>query len=71
MKKIILTGLSVLFFGVVTQAATPALKVVSASPKGQQNEMGRQAVNIHFNQPVVALGEESQFSSENCPIHII
>ena len=51
-------------------AATPALKVLSASPKGQQDEMGRQAVNVHFNQPVVKLAEQTAFSSSNCPLHI-
>lgn len=52
------------------QAAAPALKVLSASPKGAQGNMGRQAVNVHFNQPVVKLGEETAFSSKNCPLVI-
>ncbi len=51
-------------------AAAPALKVLSATPKGQLNYTGRIPVNLTFNQPVVALGEESEFSSENCPISI-
>lgn len=50
--------------------AAPALKVLSATPKGQLNYTGRQAVTVTFNQPVVALGEESAFSSEDCPISI-
>ena len=50
--------------------AAPALKVLSATPKGQLTYTGRQAVNITFNQPVVALGEESEFSSSDCPISI-
>lgn len=70
MKKFILTSISVLFFGVSLQAAAPALKIVSAWPKGQQDEMGRQAITINFNQPVVALGEETQFSSKHCPITV-
>lgn len=51
-------------------AAAPALKVLSATPKGQLTYTGRQAVNITFNQPVVALGEESAFSSADCPISV-
>lgn len=50
--------------------AAPALKVLSATPKGQLTYTGRQAVNITFNQPVVALGEGSEFSSSNCPISV-
>ena len=52
-------------------AATPnQLTVLSASPKGQQGAMERQAVSVHFNQAVAALGEESQFSSDKCPLQI-
>ena len=51
-------------------AAAPALKVLSASPKGQLSYTSRQAINITFNQPIVSLGEESEFSSDNCPISI-
>ncbi|MBO4675755.1 MAG: Ig-like domain-containing protein [Elusimicrobiaceae bacterium] len=46
------------------------LTVLSASPKGQLTEQTRQSIQIHFNQPVVALGEETQFSSQNCPLSI-
>lgn len=60
-------GLLISFSGIL-HAAAPALKVVSASPKGQQGELGRQAVQVHFNQPIVKLGENSAFSSENCPL---
>lgn len=67
MKKIIITSLFVLFLGAASLHAAPVLKVVSASPKGQQDSVGRQAINIHFNQPVVPLGEETQFSSADCP----
>ncbi len=44
------------------------LAVLSASPKGQLSEETRQSIQLHFNQPVVALGEETQFSSQNCPL---
>ena len=50
--------------------AAPALKVLSAAPKGQLNYTGRQAVTLTFNQPVAALGEKSKFASDNCPITI-
>ena len=50
--------------------AAPALKVLSATPKGQLNYTGRQAVNITFNQPVAKLGEASEFASKNCPIAV-
>ena len=50
--------------------AAPALKVLSATPKGQLTYTGRQAVNVTFNQPVVALGEESEFASQDCPLSI-
>ena len=51
-------------------AAPNALTVLSATPKGQQESLERQGVSVHFNQPVAALGEETQFSSANCPIQI-
>ncbi|MBQ3667368.1 MAG: Ig-like domain-containing protein [Elusimicrobiaceae bacterium] len=70
MKKSIFAG--VLIFLCAAQLwAAPALKVLAASPKGQQNDMGRQAINVHFNQPVVKLGEETAFSSKNCPLDIV
>ena len=67
--KISLLGMFLLG-SIQLQAAAPALKVLSASPKGQQQNMGRQAVNVHFNQPVVSLSEASQFAGDNCPISI-
>lgn len=70
MKKSILAG--ILIFNCAAQLwAAPALKVLSVSPKGQQDSIGRQAVNVHFNQPVVKLGEETAFSSKNCPLDIM
>lgn len=59
-----------LLFGAGVVQAAPALKVLSASPKGQQGQMDRQAVNVHFNQPVVALSEQSAFASQDCPLVI-
>ena len=47
--------------------ATP-LKVLSASPKGSLSESGRQAITISFNQPVVALSEQSELAGSNCPV---
>ncbi len=74
MKKytIILTTLFGLFVSLsgAAQAAVPALKVLSATPKGQQQETNRQAVQVHFNQPVVALSEQSAFSNQDCPFSI-
>ncbi len=69
-KNRVVVALLVLFAAVQSNAAAPALKVLSAAPKGQQGEMGRQEINVHFNQPVVALGEESQFASKDCPLTI-
>ncbi len=71
MKKIITTIFASLFLASGASAAVPVLKVLSAAPKGGLNEPGRQAVTIHFNEPVVALGEDSQFDTpENCPFTI-
>ncbi len=50
--------------------AAPALKVLSATPQGAVNYPGRQAVSVTFNQPVAALSEASQFSSDDCPLSI-
>ena len=69
-KKGIMVGILLFIGASYALAAAPTLKVVSASPKGQQNNMGRQAVNVHFNQPVVKLGEETAFSSATCPLMI-
>ena len=62
--------LSALFISAGSLSAAPALKILSATPKGQLNYTGRQAVSIAFNQPVAELGEGSQFSAEDCPISI-
>ena len=69
-KKWTIVGILLFTSATHTIAAAPALKIVSASPKGQQENMNRQAVNVHFNQPVVKLGEETAFSSANCPLSI-
>ena len=66
----ILVGLFFVVSGATALQAAPALKVLSAAPKGQQDQLGRQAVNVHFNQPVVKLGEKTQFSSADCPLTI-
>ena len=50
--------------------AAPALKVLSASPRGPLSYTARQAVSITFNQPVAKLDEKTAFSSENCPLSI-
>lgn len=50
--------------------AAPALKVLSAAPQGAVSYPGRQAVSVTFNQPVAALSEASQFSSEDCPVSV-
>ena len=44
-------------------AAAPALKILSASPKGKLYAGGRYPVSVSFNQPVAALGEKTEFSS--------
>ena len=46
------------------------LKVLTASPKGSLAAQGRQEVSLTFNQPVAALGQESAFSSADCPLTI-
>ena len=51
-------------------AQAPALKVLSASPKGKLYAEGRYPVSVSFNQPVAALGEKTEFSSADCPIVI-
>lgn len=66
----IFAGLFLILVGAAGLQAAPALKVLSAAPQGQQDAMGRRAVNIHFNQPVVKLGEATAFSSSNCPLVI-
>ncbi|MBQ8033362.1 MAG: Ig-like domain-containing protein, partial [Elusimicrobiaceae bacterium] len=63
-------GFCFLLLGALSLHAAPALKVLSAAPKGLQNTPGRQAVTVHFNQPVVALGEQTAFDGANCPLTI-
>ena len=63
-------GFCFLLFGALSVHAAPALKVLSAAPKGLQNTPGRQAVTVHFNQPVVTLGEQTAFDGTNCPLTI-
>lgn len=70
MKKIILSIFTILIAAVGVHAATPTLKVLSAAPKGPQVDLGRQPIAIQFNEPVVKLGEKSQFDSADCPIII-
>ena len=70
LHKTAVLGLFFVLFGALGVQAAPALKVLSAAPKGQQDELGRQAVNVHFNQPVVKLGEQTQFTSADCPLTI-
>ncbi len=70
LHKTALLGLFFVLFGALGLQAAPALKVLSAAPKGQQDELGRQAVNVHFNQPVVKLGEQTQFAAADCPLTI-
>ena len=53
----------------VSLSATP-LRVLSAAPKGDVYDAGRQAVSVTFNQPVVALAEQSQFDSAECALKI-
>lgn len=50
-------------------SATP-LRVLSAAPKGEMFQTGRQAVSVTFNQPVVALAEQSQFDTADCALKI-
>lgn len=73
MKKLsIIHGLLLIcFLTFVGQAvAASPLKVLSAVPRGTDGVSERQAVSITFNQPVAALAEASQFSSEDCPLSI-
>ena len=50
--------------------AVNALSVLSATPKGPQQNIGRRLVQVHFNQPVVALSEDSEVASDKCPLQI-
>lgn len=63
-----IVSVTFIFCSVLLQAAP--LKVLSATPKGSLNDFGRQAISVSFNQPVVALGEQSALSSSDCPLHI-
>lgn len=58
-----------LFLLCVSVSAAP-LRVLSAAPKGNLQEAARQAVSVTFNQPVVALAEQSQFDSADCALKI-
>lgn len=70
-KTAFIVLLGILCLGAHTTFSAPsALSVLSAAPKGQQEVSEREAVSVHFNQPVAALGEETQFSSSNCPIQL-
>lgn len=51
-------------------AANNALRVLSATPKGAQENLGRRAVQVHFNQAVVPLSEAAELSSQDCPLSI-
>lgn len=65
--------LSVLLsFFIFTASAWTAepLKVVAASPKGEESAQGRLPISITFNQPVVALSEQNAFAEDQCPIKI-
>lgn len=46
------------------------LQVLSAAPKGNLSEPGRQAVSVTFNQSVAALSESTEFASAACPLVI-
>lgn len=46
------------------------LKVLSASPKGEESAQGRLPITVTFNQPVVALSEKNFFSGKDCPLQI-
>ncbi len=61
--------LSVLVFYPLFLQATP-LKVLAAAPKGEMADSGRQAVSVTFNQPVVALGEQSALAGKACPLQL-
>lgn len=54
-----------------TQGWSADLKVISAKPIGTLDYTGRTPVSITFNQPVVALSEESAFSAADCPLQIV
>ena len=72
MKKMILAGALFLALGSLgVQAFAADLKVVSATPKGQQNYMGeRTPITVTFNQPVAKLAQESALASDQCPLAI-
>ena len=58
-----------LFTAVFATAAD--LRVVSATPQGDNAPTGRNPISITFNQPVAALGEQNAFSGEDCPLSIV
>lgn len=70
LAKSTVLGLSFVLFGAMGLHAAPALKVLSASPKGAVENAARQAVNVHFNQPVAPLGESTAFAADTCPLTI-
>ena len=71
MNKWIFAGVLFAFAFGGMQAAAADLKVVSATPKGQQTYMGgRTPVTVTFNQPVAKLAQESALASSECPLSI-
>ena len=69
-KTVFSWALLALGFAPVWGAVQP-LKVISATPKGQQTYMGgRTPITVTFNQPVAKLSEQSAFSSGKCPLSI-
>ena len=61
---------SLLFISCFSLAGAEPLQVVSVSPKGDVSHAGKRAIQVTFNQPVVALSEKNAFAQGNCPLVI-
>ena len=71
MRKHTVVFLATILFLIAPLSSSAApLQVLSAAPKGTLTQPGRQAVSVSFNQPVVALAQQSQFASSACPLEI-
>ena len=62
--------LVVAFCSLGTVAFGAPLKVWPALLPENDSNLGRHPVSLHFNQPVVGLGEDTAFSSDKCPFTI-
>lgn len=68
MKKSLFVLITIFCSAIAVYAAD--LQILSVTPKGETDYLGRRAISVTFNQAVTALSENSAFSSADCPIQI-